>query len=146
MKVWVAERGIYSDRYVVGVFSTTEEARKHGDDATEYEVDALVGKFRRSVFIALVYLDNGEAADLDSGLSSQPIGEEETETLLWTPSKEGEPNPFYTPGSGAQRTLRGFVVVRSPVDYEHALKVATEKRQEWLRSKVDPAAQVGGGD
>ena len=120
-KVYVVQEGSYSDRHVVGVFSTRALAEKDADayngDITEYEVDCLVG----SEFHACYYAD----IDFSTGVveTSPPCG----------------PKERVRPGECAIYTRGKFALVASPVSSEHAAKVAVELRQKWLREKEGKA-------
>jgi hypothetical protein len=127
--VYLVWQGSYSDRRVEGVFSTRDRAEDflisadmiRGDEAVnveEWAVDKLVGARPVTLHAVGINLDSGEMA---------PWGAQVT---------------LIVPGSGCiivgpeERGGSPWLHVSSPVSREHAVKVAVEKRQEWLRTRA----------
>lgn len=121
-KVFVLCEGEYSGRFIRGVFSTMEAAEAaaagngSGTDIEEHTLDEFGGWSYRAESQAIVDLKSGEIRAND-----------------WTyPS-------FRSPTRECVvEVSKYFVSVFSPVSKEHAIKVAVEKRQEWLRTQGRP--------
>lgn len=127
MKVYLLTEGSYSDESVVGIFSNLENAKRiydeyrrleHGEinDPREYELDELISPQAGPVFTVYMSLKNGEV-----------ISQCENPPSIRDP--HGCDVDIFAYGSDHR------IVVKSPVSAEHAMKVAVEQRQEWLRSR-----------
>lgn len=134
MKVWVLTSGEYSDYRIEGIFSSREAAERillraradkyatEFNDPEGYEVDALADHTYGPSFRMLMRLDTGEAME---GYTSSPElrhpgrCEVEFRDIAWSRDEHAVP----------------CVCVTSPISREHAVKVAVEKRQEWLRTR-----------
>lgn len=129
-KVYVVEEGCYSDRHICGIFSGQELAdryiAKHRDgelgycehDVHEWVVDEEeVAPEARPSWKAEVFLWDGDADDpTDAG-----------------PVEWSEPGK-----SGVQeRRTDGYAWGWSTVSPQHAMKLAVESRQAWLRQKAE---------
>jgi hypothetical protein len=123
-KVYVLTQGKFSDCHIIGIFSTSEVAEKVRAGATDTSVqveertlDAVADLELGTVWHANIRLDDGSAY--------QRYEEERfrhpTETAIL----------FYHDFTNVPLIIE----VRSPISAEHAVKVAVEKRQEWLRMK-----------
>jgi hypothetical protein len=138
--VYLVWQGSYSDRRVEGVFSTRDGAEDflisadmiRGDEAVDVEewaVDELVGARPVTLHRVGINLDSGELA---------PWG---AQTVLIVPRI----GCFIDGPKERGGTIKApWLHVSSPVSREHAVKVAVEKRQEWLRARA-AAGQAGGG-
>jgi hypothetical protein len=123
-KVYVLTEGKFSDNHIIGIFSTREGAEKVRAGSTDTSV-----KVEEWTLDAVTDLEWGTVwhADirLGDGLARQRYEEER----------------FRHPAAADVRFYHDYanapfiIEVRSPVSAEHALKVAVEKRQEWLRTK-----------
>jgi hypothetical protein len=119
--VYLLTEGEYSDYHIHGIFSTRAAAAEvaAGDPDLEiepYELDALVEHRYGPVWRAVIYKEDGAAlAPYEFRAIRHPMGV--------------VANEFDT----------GFCV-DSPISAEHVVKVAIEKRQEWLRNR----ATIGG--
>lgn len=127
MKVYVVFDGQYSDRYVFGIFSTKEKAAEVGsDDIEEHELDTLVGHSVGPVYKTRICLDDGEVMNDEPPSWYKGEG---TETSIRHRAKAVvNYSPWLFDGE-----RRDSFVVRSPISYEHAIKVAVESRQKWIR-------------
>ena len=143
MKVYIVERGCYSDRYVSGVFSSRELAEAdialHTDgerdewnsagDVTEYEVDEDAGLVKRPVWRSYIDLDSGEVYQLGS------------DTDYGKPQERSREPESHDCRGMANMSLRGWHFGRrygethSFISQEHAVKLAVEFRQAWLREQ-----------
>ncbi len=133
-RVYVLTRGEYSDYRVFGVFSSPgaieafranlhEDRRGDFNDPEEFEVDGCLMLEYRPRWRAVIELEGGEIlGTYDQGISlTHPSEVVARETYAFIPGHPGR----YVPALEAS----------SPISREHAVKVATEKRQEWLRTR-----------
>ena len=136
-KVYVVNTGCYSDWSIRGIFSTRENAEKymancraagdecwHKDDFNEIAVYSLDGGLEEKTFRQFgcsIWLDSGDECEREKSWERPQWGIEETTSYV------AEHVPLYDG--------RGVVRVQSHKSAAHALKVAAEKRQEWLRSR-----------
>lgn len=123
-KVYVLTEGSYSDYHIVGIFSTLAGAEKVRSGSTdtsvqveEWTIDADTELEWGTVWHADIRLGDG--------LARQRYEEQRfrhpAETVVQI-CHDCANAPF-------------IIEVRSPISAEHAMKVAVEKRQEWLRTK-----------
>jgi hypothetical protein len=124
-KVYVLTEGEFSDYRIVAVFSTREGAEKvlAGYPYTcieidEWTLDAIAEHEWGMTWYATINLSEGEAHRY---YERQGFRHPTAVTV-----------DFYRPADDAPFST---IQVRSPVSAEHAMKVAAEKRQEWLRTK-----------
>lgn len=119
VKVYVLTTGSYSDTSIVGVFSSREAAVAAGtgdsevNDPEEYELD--------------------ERAEHRYGPTWSVFFRKETGGL--EPQRHAWQKIRHPSACEIQDNQYG-IFVASPISAEHALKVAAEKRQEWLRMKA----------
>lgn len=130
MKVYVMTEGEYSDYGIVGVFSSKEkcEAVRNGNrdaQCEEYDIDEIVDKRFCKQFTAAIMKESG---DIVAGfnynclnLVSPVKAIIEEDGIVWSESKQMVEGPL--------------IRVKSPISMEHAIKVAVEARQKWLREK-----------
>ncbi len=140
MKVFIVHFGAYSDRYTAGVFSTQELAQqyiaKHGDqgdgDIDEFEIDEYATHVRGTCYMALIDLEGGN------------ILEQKSWPYIHDPHVRSAP-PEINDFRSQQKSLGAFSVpsfgylsaeVNSYVSADHALKLAAECRQSYLRQKA----------
>ncbi len=128
MKVFVVTDGAYSGYHIVGIFSSREKANEKCPAAAseikyasieEWELDTVDDEG----FLQAVY---GCDIDIDTGrVETYGIPEHEKACATefhpkyWSETYE---NPYYK-----------RIQARSVISYEHALKLATEGRQNYLR-------------
>jgi hypothetical protein len=120
--VYLLTEGDYSDYHIYGIFSTraaAEEIAAESPDLEieEYELDALVGKSYGPVWRAVIFKQDGR--------------------MPYEPSKY---RMIRHPTGVIVGEYDQHFVVDSPISAEHAVKVAIEKRQGWLRNR----ATIGG--
>ncbi len=127
MKVWVVTEGSYSDFHIERIFSTEKKAVDFvGDNddlrIEEWSVDDAEGK--KGTLNHIVSID-GAGNDFDRYVKSiGRIEDEHFKGRTWVDSERMVGNQ-----------ITGLVFVgESPVNREHALKLAIELRQEWLRN------------
>lgn len=135
LSVFVVQRGQYSDQFVDAIFSTKDlaeayvrEVRACGDDtacATEFRVDSDAGMVARTFWRVRI--------DLETGAASQRGGEVKD---VAPPTLRGAVESLFDKGPAPG--CNPFAVVRSYESAEHALKLAAECRQEWLRKRTEP--------
>lgn len=116
MKVFIVFEGEYSDRRPVGVFSSEEKAAELGlDDIEEFELDAITDKRWMLMYGAVIRLADGEVI------------------------RRGRRGPGMTPAGfrGEAKISHETAWALSVESEDHALKLAVEKRQEWLRARED---------
>lgn len=123
MIVYVVTAGCYSDYGIEAIFSTRELAedyivanpKKYSgyNDIAEWTVDERAGWVPRKGWY------------LHLGLSDGSVGNKGSETSTADPNARNE-EPYFMPD---------YVRVTSYVSAEHALKLAVEARQAWLREK-----------
>lgn len=132
-KVYVAFQGSDVDRRMVGVYSHRGDAEdkscEHGhnrDDVEEAIVDDLLEWEIGDTYRAVIKLKSGE---IISGPRSVDENRHPTRCVV----DELRTNYYlHNP----------WVEVVSPISMDHAINVATEKRQEWLRSQPLTAAST----
>lgn len=140
MKVYIVTSGAYSDYSLEGVFSTREKAEEFreqfnlvnpgyecANDVMEWEVDERAGETSRMSWSVVMELSNGEAVVEPYNNNPRPVLAQanlrnETPRLV---------RRFL--GMGASRRLADTVDVVSYESLDHAVKVAAEFRQAWLR-------------
>lgn len=133
--VYVLTSGEYSNYMIHGVFSTREAAERvmgrMGPDmeVEEYILDDLVRHENGPVWTAAVRLGDGDVPTTKDGAPWYPP-DQRPDTQFRHPTR-ADPVRYVHHWDGGRS-----VVVSSPISYEHALKVATEKRQEWLRERA----------
>lgn len=122
MKVFIVEEGEYSDRCVVGVFSSEEKAEHYcekinqGADWTEVEVDEEIKpEYWFNVGIALftgrIFYCNHTEYEKEKGITEHGI-------------------------SWYNRYKEVYINVTTPArDRDHAIKIAADKRREWIATK-----------
>ena len=127
MKVYILTAWSYSDYHIVGVFSTMEAAeacmseKLDHNDPEEYELDELVGHVAGPTWD--VHVAN------PSGSIRIYLGDCELTDLRH-------------PTACVTRENRQGWTVTSPISEEHAIKVATELRQQLLREgKLPPESK-----
>lgn len=113
--IWIAERGSYSDKEIVGVFSAKQKAKDSGvdyDDLTEYFVDL---PYHTPQYVVVTILKDGNIVMLKT-MESLTVLED---TRLWvTP-------PVGFRGDGSSQALEVYV---HTTDSAKAIKVANEIR------------------
>jgi hypothetical protein len=118
--VWVVTAGEYSDYHIEGVFTSRAAAEEYVlghneglERVEEYVLDCLSDWQRGPVYPVAISLDTGHVRPLGERTQfrhrDRVIVEEQGEQLM----------------------------VASTRSEEHATKVAIEKRQEWLRMRLD---------
>lgn len=129
--VWVVQKGSYSDRRIIGIFSSEEAARDYlgdalPDDRMEYDVegwklDALKEERLVKVYHAFVEAD-GTAGPEDRYSYDYMVVSPD-----WCDSSHPKsyPNGYTTSACG-----------KSTRSFEHAMKLAVEARQAWLRERA----------
>jgi hypothetical protein len=129
-KVYIVTHGDYSDYRIDGVFSTKERAnefirtRVRYGDIEEWDVDAFDELIRSGLYRYIVWFDEDGNADLppicrpDESDLAQPEVTEVNDSMRYRPS------PL---------RLRVDVWAR---DDEHAIKVASEKRAQYLAERA----------
>lgn len=130
MKVYVLENGSYSDRHIVGVFSSMEmaeiAAQIFTDDAsiTEWDVDAEGKKMRRGYvpFFVRLHRETGDAIEVEQNNSSYGVFEKSV-------------------GEDVHKNLYTRVWALSR---EEAVKIASERRREFLAAALQPARSRAG--
>ena len=141
MKVYVLSSGEYSDWTIEGIFSSLEslEAGKtkiiehngyttgHFNDPDEYELNEILSLESGPTFGASIYCESGEMFNIGP-LSSLLRHPSEATSAIWDATR-------YTRG----KPRKWAIAVKSPISVEHAVKIATEKRQEWLRNQATVA-------
>jgi hypothetical protein len=132
MKVFIVEVGAYSDRYVSAVFSSAEKAQAYIDltgdgDFSEYELDGSVGYVELVRYEAEIDLRTGDIFRQRNHrwFGSPNLRSEEAEIFDYTSWPK-----LYWP------ELAGRIVGKaiSYVSAEHAIKLAAECRQSYLRN------------
>ena len=114
-KVYIVTTGSYSDYRIEGVFSSKRRAnafirRRHNNgDVEEYEVDAFARERIHTVYFVRLDYDG----DLENRSQSELLG-----TPCSLQNSGGNSSGFYG---------------RSTKSYNHALKLAAEARQAYLR-------------
>lgn len=143
MKVYVVERGCYSDRYVSGVFSSLEMAeadialRTEGKrstwnsegDVTEYEMDEEVGDVKRPLWRAYIDLDTGEIKLMGSHMHYGKPSERSQAP------KENDCRASTQMSPWGWHFGRLYGEAYSFVSQEHAVKLAVEFRQLRMRER-----------
>jgi hypothetical protein len=124
-KVYVVTKGKFSDYRIVAVFSTREGAENMragpcdpNVEVQEWELDALAKHEWGMNWYADIRLGDG-------------LVRQRYEVEGFRHPTETDVN-FHSVFANAPPSL---IQVRSPISAEHAVKVAVEKRQEWLRTK-----------
>lgn len=139
MRTFIITSGCYSDYGIRGVGSSRKQAQAAIDAAKaaeeywatdagieEWGVDELLGFRKQRVYSCGVLLDDGSVVEKYEGTDDDHI------TTFEKPFR-GEVTQFNAKVPLYQN--RAIVRTRSTVSINHALKLATEKRQEWLRKK-----------
>ena len=134
-KVFVVTTGCYSDYSIKGIFSSKEKAEqymvacrgsaacwdKDFNDIEEHILDQGLAEREHTRWRCGIMLDDGS------------LGEAVVAQQNW-----GLPeNSHYVAERVPVYKGRGIVRVESVKSAEHALKLAAEKRQEWLRENKD---------
>ncbi len=130
MKVYMLTSGCHSDRSNDGVFSSLEalEAGKKILGGTDYnepeewEVDEILGNTVGPVAWVDISCETGEIREVSRSEYQALRHPGRCEVHLLKPGREW------------------VIMVKSPRSIDHAIKVAVEKRQEWLRTRaINPA-------
>ena len=131
--VWIVTEGEYSDYRIVAVFATAEEAKAFINGAAadghpyvecrEWPIGAPSAGFYQPTWSVALDLESGDLVTNRDNIVHPPF------------VYELHP-PDWSAGDRYQRTKTKFVSGRSTVSKEHALKVAAETRQAWLREPV----------
>lgn len=144
MKVYLVTSGCYSDDAVDGVFSSRELAEKmmyiggfeSYNDIEEKELDdqslLKVGDNYEigPTFSVRIYLESGQLEKISSMDSKAKY----RHPMHCIENCREEPRDIeYRLGPNVH--VDGYIIMISPISYEHAQKVAIEKRQEWLRTR-----------
>jgi hypothetical protein len=132
--VWVIEQGEYSDYRVVGVYTTEENAQKvcdllnDGDEystasVAEWPLDPTITELNQGMtFWHVAMLKNGDTERVEQvGIQSYRLN---SEFNLWRRSKA----PLYQMRNMPD-VLQAWVWAG---DAQHAVKIANEKRAEWI--------------
>ena len=136
MKVYLVSTGEYSDYHIVGVFSTHEKAQEYIDINKAYAAarDSLNGVFVEGVRDDFNDIDEREV-DKDLEICEHPVWI--VRIALDTGNRIGGMDiqvEFSVPDSEVFLRDR-CAEARSSDSEEHALKLAAEARQGWLRGK-----------
>ena len=122
MKVFLVEEGEYSDRRVVGVFSTEEKAKHYcekidaGADWEEIEIDKEVKpeywfNVGISLYTGQIFYCDHTTFEKEKSITEHGID-------LYNRYKEV------------------YINVKTPArDRDHAIKIAADKRREWIATK-----------
>jgi hypothetical protein len=139
MKVYIITSGSYSDYGIHGVSLSKKKARAAIDkakaadeywacdaDIEEWEADEVLQRENQTYWACGMLLDDGSVVE--------PRAEGYQSTIFDKPFRSrieqyGVKVPFYN--------NRPIVRTRSTVSAKHALKVAVEARQKWLREKAE---------
>lgn len=131
--VWVVERGEYSDRKILAVFSGVEAANafvgEGGDeyDVTEYPLDKCPEGRVQRVYSVAAFISDGESKPLLDRIEIVPPNW--SQTCLKT----------YWRWYGwieEWRSGQEYALGESVVSAEHAAKISAEKRQQVLRERA----------
>jgi hypothetical protein len=139
MKVYVLTSGEHSDYRVEGVFSSEDAARRFTEkfpkgefddwnDPIEHEVDEPLDHEMGPSWTVKINLESGEIKD--------PFPAHETRHRRHPSACEVHECWWM----GSPPTPAGELSVRSPTSREHAVEVAVERRQEWLRARETKGA------
>lgn len=115
MKVYVAFAGDYSGRGVTAVFSDKAKAEECSGDVEEHELDELAASTMRAVYEVRLRMDDGAMAASFVTMSFGPSN-------FCLSDVVGKFTKSTTLARGQSSTSK-----------EHALKLAAEARQSWLR-------------
>ena len=131
-KVWIYTEGSYSDYHVEAVFSTKEKADAYAAQCGEYggvdewDVDEFADHVRRPWWVCEIDLETGDLVRAREGsevISPHERGSEESGT-----------GTSYDPTS---YNLRDVASGKSFVSKDHAMKLAVEARQAYLRKQAE---------
>jgi hypothetical protein len=131
-KIYLVTDGDYSDYSVYGAFSTRERAQEYITARTavyesfsyasieEKEIDEGLGECRHTRWCVGMFLDDGAVGEGPHAREAfeQPVNE--IDGIKAVPCYDRRP----------------MVRVQSPESAEHALKLAAEARQKWLRGHL----------
>jgi len=135
MVLYVVTDGDYSDYHIEGVFSTAEEARDYVSQfayppsVEEWTLDELAGAVMGPVYSVQIDLVTGE------------IRRQHEERKVRRPD-----GPCIVHGPWYERGVPRLLRVESPVSTDHALKVAVERRQQWLRERSPTSVDANAPD
>lgn len=125
--VWIVTEGCYSDYHIEGVFSSRELAEAYAQtikggevNIAEWDVDAQSKTVWRRAHVVHLSAETGEVVDtctFDTHVSPATRG--------WAESRAYGDDP----------PSRGVFMAESYISPEHALKLAVEARQAWLRQE-----------
>ena len=153
MNIYIVTSGCYSDYSIVAVFSSREKAQAY--------IDAASAAAKKSTDDSYVYVRGGndfndiEEWILDGGTSAKIhtlyhcsiflddgscIEKEKIETREFGTPKSESYVASQVPIYGG----RGVVRAKSHKSAAHALKIAAEARQEWLRTNTNPTIEKSG--
>lgn len=136
MRIWRVVHGEYSDYSIDGYFSTEKRAAAYRDewnlrgklegeylDSRRVEgpfvVDERVPDCWGPVFHALIYLETGR---VEEAPDDEPFTTRHPKKCRISPTEE--------------YSLWKTIYVTSPISFQHAVKVAAEERQRWLRERA----------
>ena len=134
MRVYVVTTGSYSDYSIKGIFSTRKRAQRYIDrclensdvvyytefnDIEEWTLDEKEKEREYTEYSAALFIDNGSPEYPPSQRSTWGIPKSSVYVAEHVPIYKG----------------RGVVRAASHKSAAHAMKLAVEKRQEWLRNK-----------
>ena len=134
-KVYIVTSGSYSSYSIDAVFATKEEADQFVGGASDYDIEewklGMPEEGPPRPFYR-VYLD------AETGNESANY----VRNCSWEQNKE---RPFYVSEFQARVSVNPYtpymatiIMAESAESYEHALKLAAEHRQAWLRKKFGP--------
>lgn len=125
--VFVLSYGCYSDETIFGIFSTRKAAEDvvaksdgsyEWNEVIEYTLDEQVGSLCVNGYHVAIDLVTGET---------------------W---RQFETREFFPNGSPLVSLREPGVFVTSPESWEHAIKIAVEHRQKWLRENPSAVEKV----
>lgn len=140
MKVYIVSRGEYSDYQIIAVFLSEGDAKAFVGDAQaadqsidieEWDVGIPPGGPMQETFRFAVDIETGNQLTTVSQTGFSPDRPQyEQHPKHWS---EASVSHYYPLGAKPGDPCRDMIVGASVVSREHALKVATEGRQAWLR-------------
>ena len=122
MTVYIVTEGTYSDYHIEGAFSSRKRAEeyikihlsdKYREEVSidEYELDEELEKSYRTIYRVRVIYHDGRV------------------------DREWEDQGYFKDNYSNKKLLGAVALGESVISKEHALKLAIEARQEWLRNR-----------
>jgi|SRR6185503_5465278 len=129
-KVWVIEKGEYSDYSVVGVFSTEENARRvaelTGGSVAEWPLDPNIAEINQGLQVYLVHMLKDGSVEQCKRLELNSYALTTIGVTMWRRSQA----PAFR-GQDKPDLMQATVWAK---DEEHAIKITNEHRAEWIAS------------